>query len=164
MKLSFCEWPVFCGEGKKSISAFWIEHCHFPPTTSVHFPWLGTVFWVCHCVSCVWMCVPHILAVPSTQSHYSCVTPGSISRLPLCWFQIRHWLAGISQAWGLYSLSFCLVLSFPLSFWRARPSIDSKAASFLVFTSSDFCLRGLICPFCYTTRMPPRILKSNSCL
>lgn len=109
-------------------------------------------------------CVSPMLAVPSTQSHHPCVTPGSISRLFLCWFQIRHWLAGISQTWGLYSLSFCLVLSFPLSFCRARPSVDSEAASFLVVTSSDFCLRGLICPFWYTTRMPPRILKSNSCL
>lgn len=107
-------------------------------------------------------CVSPTLAVPSTQSHHPCVTPGFISRLLLCWIQIRHWLAGISQAWGLYSLSFCLVLSFPLSFCSARPSIDSEAASFLVVTSSDFCLRGLIC--WYTARMPPRILKSNSCL
>lgn len=116
-----------------------------------------TVLVVCGCVS-------PTLAVPSTQSHHPCVTPGSISRLPLCWFQIRHWLAGISQAWGLYSLSFCLVLSFPLSFCRARPSVNSEAASFLVVTSSDYCLHGLICPFWCTTRMPPCILKSNSCL
>lgn len=156
MKLRFCEWPVSRGERIKSVSAFCIEHCHFPPPTSVHFPWLGREFWVCCCVSCVWMCVPHV------NSAQHSVTPGFISRLLLCWIQIRHWLAGISQAWGLYSLSFCLVLSFPLSFCRARPSMDSEAASFLVVTSSDFCLRGLIC--WYTARMPPRILKSNSCL
>lgn len=79
--------------------------------------------------------VSYTVAVPRTQSHYLRVHSVSPDRHSLCWFQIRHGLPPVSQAFGLYSRCFCLVLSFPLSSPRAWPTIDGEVASFLIFST-----------------------------
>lgn len=121
---------------KKSIYVLNWVLCPSPPPTSVRFHWQQsfsgsvTASTPCECVS-------HTPAVPSTQSHHLCVTSVSIDRQPLCWFQIRHGLTLISQALGLYSPCFCLVLPFPLSLCGAWSTIDGEVPSFLIFTTSS---------------------------
>jgi hypothetical protein len=116
----------FLEKKKKEHFCFWIECCPSPPPDICPFSlaWqsvLGLSLPGRH----MNVCLPHI---SSTQHS---ITPSlchwmSIPRLPLGPAQISH-------AWGLYSPFFCLALSFPLSFCRARSTTAAGAP-----TTSDF--------------------------
>ena len=133
--LRFYEW--LDSLGKRRISAFIIEQ-GFTPHPQHLCIFIGSAkFFGSVAVSAPCECVSHTSAVACTQTHHLCVTSASIDRQPLCWFQICHRLTLSSQALGLYSPCFCLGLSLPLSLYRAQPTIDGEALSFLIFTASS---------------------------
>lgn len=111
---------------------FLIQHCVTPHTQHLSILIGSRKISTCVTTSTPCECVSHTWAVPSPPSHQRCVISVPNYRQLLCWYQVRPGFTLISQALGLYSACFCLVLPCPLSFCRAGSTIHEEPPPFFL--------------------------------